>query len=141
MEMIERLCGVLVADVMARDCPVVDSRSSLQTLVFEYLLRIGGQCFVITENGAVVGLITRDEIRAIDEARWPFTTVDAVMIPVDRLRTVKPETPVTEALEMIERAGVKQMLVMSDGRLEGSVSRDRMLRFLVTRAESAIRPT
>jgi hypothetical protein len=29
------------------------------------------------------------------------------MTPVDRLRTVKPETPVTEALEMIERAGVK----------------------------------
>ena len=128
--MIERLHGVLVADVMVRDCPVVDSRSNLQTLVFEYLLRIGGRCFVIVENGVVAGLITRGEIRAIDEARWPYTTVDAVMIPVDRLQSIKPETPVTEALEMIERAGVKQMLVISDGRLEGIVSRERVLQSL-----------
>jgi Zn-dependent protease/predicted transcriptional regulator len=131
----ERLRGVRVSDVMARDCPVVDGRSNLQTLVFEYLLRTGGHCFVIVENGAVAGLITRDEVRAIDEARWPFTTVNDVIVPVDRLQTVRPETPVTEALDMIERAGVRQALVMSDDRLEGILLRDQLLRSLATRAE------
>jgi CBS domain-containing protein len=56
------------------------------------------------------------------------------MIPVDQLRTVRPGTPVTEALEMIGRADVNQLPVMSNGRLEGIVSRDRVLQSLVTRS-------
>jgi hypothetical protein len=36
---------------------------------------------------------------------------------------------------MIGRADVNQLPVMSNGRLEGIISRDRVLQFLVTRAE------
>jgi len=135
LEMSERLRGVRVSDVMARDCPVVDGRSNLQTFVDDYLLRTGRRCFLIVENGAVAGLITPQEVKAVERARWPLTTVYDVMIPIDRLRTVKPDTPVTEALELIGRADVNQLPVMSNGRLEGIISRNRVLQFLVTRAE------
>jgi predicted transcriptional regulator len=135
LEMSERLRGVRVSDVMGRDCPVVDSRSTLQTFVDEYLLRTGRRCFLIVENGMVVGLITPHEVKAVERARWPYTTVSDVMIPIDRLRTVRPGTPVTEALEMIGRADVNQLPVMSNGRLEGMLSRDRVLQSLVSRAE------
>jgi len=57
------------------------------------------------------------------------------MIPIDRLKTVNPDTPVTETLEIIGRAGVNQLLVVSNGRLEGVISRDQLQQFLVTRAE------
>ena len=57
------------------------------------------------------------------------------MVPIDRLRTVRPDTPVTEALEIIGQADVNQLPVMSNGRLAGIVSRDQVLHFLVTRAE------
>jgi Zn-dependent protease/predicted transcriptional regulator len=135
LEMSERLRGVRVSDVMERDCPVVDSRSTLQTFVDEFLLRTGRRCFLIVENGMVVGLITPHEVKAVERARWPYTTVSDVMIPIDRLRTVRPGTPVTEALEMIGRADVNQLPVMSNGRLEGMLSRDRVLQSLVSRAE------
>lgn len=135
LEMSERFRGVRVSDVMARDCPIVDGRSNLQTFVDEYLLPTGRRCFLIVENGAVAGLITPQEVKAVERARWPFTTIYDVMIPIDRLRTVKPETPVTEAMETIGRADVNQLPVMSNGRLEGIISRDRVLQFMVTRAE------
>jgi len=135
LEMSERLRGVRVSDVMARDCPVVDGRSNLQTFVDEYLLRTGRRCFLIVEDGAVAGLITPQEVKAVERARWPLTTAYDVMIPIDRLRTVTPDTPMTEALELIGRADVNQLPVMSNGRLEGIISRDRVLQFLVTRAE------
>ena len=135
LEMSERLRGVRVSDVMAHDCSVVDGRTNLQTFVDEYLLRTGQRCFLIVENGAVAGLITPHEIKAVERARWPYTTVAEVMMPIDRLRTVKPDTPVTEALEIIGRADVNQLPVMSNGHLEGIVSRDRILQCLVTRAE------
>ena len=119
---------------MALDCPVVDGRSTLQTFVDEYLLRTGRRCFLIVENGVVVGLITPHEVKAVERARWPYTTVADVMTPIDRLRTVRPDIPVTEALESIGRADVNQLPVMSNGHLEGIVSRDRILQCLVTRA-------
>jgi CBS domain-containing protein len=135
LEMSERLRGVRVSDVMTRDCQLVDGRSNLQTFVDEYLLRTGRRCFLIVENGRVVGLVTPHEVKAVERDRWPDKTVADVMIPIDRLRTVRPDTPVTEALEIIGRADVNQLPVMSNGRLEGVISRDQVLQYLVTRAE------
>jgi Zn-dependent protease/predicted transcriptional regulator len=134
-EMNARLRGVRVKDVMSRDCPIVDGRTNLQTLVDEHLLRTGRRCYLITENGAPMGLITSHEVRSIERARWPYTTVDDVMTPIDRLKTVSPDMPVAEALELLGRANVNQLPVVSNGQLEGIISRDRVLQFLVTRAE------
>jgi Zn-dependent protease/predicted transcriptional regulator len=135
LEMSERLRGVRVTDVMTRDCQVVDKRSNLQTFVDEHLLRTGRRCFLIAANGALAGLITPHEVKTVERALWPSTSVADVMLPLDRLRTVRPDTPVTEALEIMGRADVNQLPVMSNGRLEGIISRDQIVQFLVTRAE------
>jgi Zn-dependent protease/predicted transcriptional regulator len=134
-EVNERLRGVRVADVMARDCPVVEGNTNLQTLVDEHLLRTGGRCYLIVENGETAGLITSHEVKAVERARWPYTTVYDAMVPIERLKTVSPDMPVAEALETLGRANVNQLPVVSNGRLEGVLSRDRVLQFLFTRAE------
>jgi Zn-dependent protease len=135
MEIFEGLRGVRVGDVMARDCPTVDARTNLQTLVDEYLLPTGRRCFLVVENRVVAGLITLHEVKAVGRARWPYTTVNDVMRPLDQLQRVAPDTPVTEALEIIGRKDVNQLPVVSNGRLEGIISRDQILRYLLTRAE------
>ena len=135
MEMGERLRGVRVADVMARECPIVDGRSNLQNFVDDHLLPSGRRCYLIVANGTPEGLITVQEVKSVERARWPYTTVYDAMIPIERLKTVNPETTVTEALELLGRADVNQLPVLSNGRVEGIVSRDRILQFLATRAE------
>jgi Zn-dependent protease len=134
-EMNESLRGLIVGDLMARDCLVIDGRSNLQTLVDDYLLRTGRRCFLIVEQGKVAGLVTPNEVKAVERARWPYTTVDQVMLPLERMRTVRPETPVAEALDLLGREDINQLPVVSDGRLEGIISRDQVLRLLMTRAE------
>jgi predicted transcriptional regulator len=131
----ESLRGLRVRDVMESDCPAVDGRSNLQTLVDDYLLRTGRRCLVVIENGRVAGLITPHEIKQVDRARWPYTTVDSVMRPLEQLRTVAPDSPVAEALEAMGREDVNQLPVVSDGRLEGIISRGHVLQLLQTRAE------
>jgi CBS domain-containing protein len=120
---------------MARDCPTVDGHVNLQTFVDQSLLRTGRRCFVIRENGRIVGLITPHELKEIERKRWASTTVDAVMRPLDQLRTVTPETSVTAALETMGRQDVNQLPVVSDGRLEGVISRGHVLHLLQTGAE------
>jgi CBS domain-containing protein len=57
------------------------------------------------------------------------------MRPLAQLRTVTPDTPVADALEMIGQDDVNQLPVLANGRLAGMISRERILRYLLTRAE------
>ncbi len=131
----ESLRGLRALDVMTNDSPVVSGRDNLQTLVEEHLLRTGNRCFIVKEQEHIVGLITPHEIKSISRNRWPYTTVDEVMRPLDQLHTVKPETSVTEALEAMARDDINQVPVVKDGHLEGMISRSHILQVLRTRAE------
>ena len=135
VEITERLTGVKVGDVMAQQFPMVDANSNLQTFVQDHLLPTGHRCFVVLEQGTPAGIITPHEVKAIDRARWPYTTVGDVMRSLESLRTMSPERPVAEALEMMGREDVNQMPVVQEGKLTGIISRGHILRVLQTRAE------
>ena len=79
--------------------------------------------------------ITPNEVKGIPKARWPYTTVFDVMRHLEPLRTVTPETPVGEALEIIGRDDINQLPALTNGRLKGMISRDQILRYLFIRAE------
>jgi Zn-dependent protease/predicted transcriptional regulator len=131
----QSLRGLRALDVMTNDCPVVSGRDNLHTLVEEHLLRTGNRCFIVEQQGRIVGLITPHEIKAIPRNRWPYTIVDDVMRPLDQLHTVKPETSAAEALETMARDNVNQLPVVQGGHLEGMISRSHILQVLQTRAE------
>jgi Zn-dependent protease/predicted transcriptional regulator len=135
IEVIERLRGVRVRDVMTNDWPIVDADTNLQTFVDEYLLRSGRRCFVVEESGRVAGIVTSHEVKNVDRQRWPQLKVREVMLPLTKLHAVKPATSLVEALETMGREDVNQLPVMSNGHLEGIVSRAHILRLLQTRAE------
>ena len=135
VEITQRLNGVSIGDVMAREFPMVDGNSNLQTFVHDYLLPTGHRCFVVLEQDRPVGIITPHEVKAIDRARWPYTTVAEVMRSLENLRTVGPERPVADALEVMGREDVNQIPVVQNGRLAGIISRGHIMRVLQTRAE------
>lgn len=135
MEITAHLGGVRVGDVMARDCPVVDGRTNLQTFVDEHLLRSGRRYFVVQEKGRTAGLITPNEVHSVDRARWRYTTIDEVMLPLDRLHSVAPDTPVSDALALMASEDVNQLPVVLGGDLAGLISRGHILQLLQTRAE------
>jgi Zn-dependent protease/predicted transcriptional regulator len=135
VETLERLRGVRVRDVMARTWPVIESSVNLQRFVDDYLLQSGRRCFVVQENDTAVGLITPHEVKEVDRNRWQQTSVREAMLPLDRLHSVQPATPVTEALDRMGREDINQLFVLSNRHLDGIVSRGDVLRLLQTRAE------
>jgi CBS domain-containing protein len=126
---------VRVGDIMARDCPTVEGRINLQTFVEEFLLRTGRRCFIVVENGRIAGIITAHEIKEVEPSLRLYKTVSDAMRPIDQLRTVTIDTPVKEVLETMGREDLNQLPVVSDGRLEGVISRGQVLRYLQTRME------
>ncbi len=127
--------GVTAGHVMTSDCPTIDGNLNVQHFVEEHLLTTGRRCFVILENGVVAGLVTPHEVKQVARARWPFTTLHDIMRPLEQMRTVTPETPLTSALEMMGREDLNQVPVVSGGRLAGVLSRAQILSFLRTRTE------
>jgi len=134
VEMLDRLRGVRVADVMERDCARIGSRARLQELVDD-LLRSGNRCFVVVDGGAVVGLITPHEVKEIPRERWGKVAVAEAMRPLERLHMVSPDSPVADSLEIMAREDVHQLPVVAGGRLEGVVSRGDVIRALKTREQ------
>jgi Zn-dependent protease/predicted transcriptional regulator len=129
------LKDVRVSDVMTHDCVAVDGNLNVQNFVEEHLLRSGRRCFVIEQNGQMVGLVTPHEIKDLERQRWPFTTLYDVMRPLNQVHTVTPSTPVMEALETMGRDDVNQLPVVSGNHLDGIVTRANVIQFLQTRAE------
>jgi len=127
--------GVTVGNVMTLDCPTVDGNLNLQHFVEEQLLPTGRRCFVVLENGAVAGLVTLHEVKHVPRARWPFTTLHDIMLPLEQMHTVTPETPLLNALEVMSRHDLNQLPVVSDGHLAGVLSRAHLLGILKNRAE------
>jgi Zn-dependent protease/CBS domain-containing protein len=127
--------GVTAADVMTNDCPSLDGNLNIEHFVHDELLRTGRRCFVITQNGTIAGLLTPHEVKEIDRARWPYTTLSDVMRPLEDLHTVPPDTPLKNALEIMGKEDLNQLPVVTNGRLAGVLSRAHIVDYLRTRAD------
>ncbi len=135
MEIITGLRGRRVADIMERDCALVEAHISLQDFVDEYILRSGRRCFIVVQNNSLAGLITPIEVKKVDRAEWPQTSVQSVMVPLKQLHVVSPETSAEQALELLTRQDINQVPVVSDGHLVGMFSRGQVIRYLQAHAE------
>src|SRR5262244_3157191 len=119
VELMAGLRNRRVADIMDAAYATVEGHLSLLDLVDEYVLRTGSRCFVVMQNDRITGLITTHEVKKVDRERWSQTSVQSVMRPLSQLRTVAPETPAIQALELMGREDMNQLPVISNGRLQG----------------------
>jgi CBS domain-containing protein len=98
-------------------------------------MRTGRRCFVVRQDGRYIGLVTVNELKKVEPDRWPFTTVVQIAVPLERVHTVSPDTPLNQALELMTSSDVNQLPVISNGELVGVITRSQVLQFLQTRAE------
>jgi Zn-dependent protease/predicted transcriptional regulator len=132
------LRGLRVKDVMSADCNTVEPTISLQDFVHQQLLRTGRRCFLVVQDSRLLGLMTPHEVRAVDPEAWPSTPVRSAMRSVERIHSISGEMPAMEALETMAREDINQLPVISDGRVEGVVTRAHILQVLRSRAELSL---
>jgi Zn-dependent protease/predicted transcriptional regulator len=128
------LTGVRAEDIMSHDIPTVPRDMSLQEYVHE-VLRTGRRCHIVTGAGNSVGMITMHGAQMVPRDEWANTSIQAVMLPIDRIHAASPEEPVLGVLERMQNEDVNQMPVISEGRILGMIARDTILRLLQTRLQ------
>jgi len=128
------LTGVRAEDIMTRDIPTVSRDMSIEEYVQE-IFRTGHQYHVVTGAGAPVGMVTLQAARSVPRSEWGNTSVQAIMLPFDRIQPASPEEPALGVLERMQKEEVGQLPVVSDGHIVGIIARETILRMLQTRLQ------
>lgn len=128
------LAGVRAEDIMTTDVPTVPRDMSLEEYVQE-VLRTGRRCHVVVAGEKPVGLITLAAARSVPRDEWTSHSVQAVMLPVDKIHWASPAEPALGVLQRMQSEDINQMPVISDNHIVGMISRDTILRVLQTRLQ------
>jgi Zn-dependent protease/CBS domain-containing protein len=129
---------VPVGDLMRRDPPVVAPGATISSLVHDHVMGSDEHAFPVVEGEELVGIVCLHDIREVDRQRWEQVTVSEVMTPVEELQTVVPEEDAAEALNDLQRQGVRQLPVVAaetGRRLVGLLRRRDILRWLQLQGE------
>src|SRR6266851_3489198 len=126
--------GLRVADIMTPELHTVGREISLEDYARE-MVRTGRRAHLVVAGEQLVGLVTAEALNAIPQQDWDVTSVQAVMLPKDKLHWAAPEEPALSLLDRMRTIGMQQMPVITGGNVVGIVTRDSILRVLQSRHE------
>jgi Zn-dependent protease/predicted transcriptional regulator len=141
----ETLSGLHAADVMSHEVPTVARNLSLEEYGQE-VARTGRRCHLVITDDRLMGMINVTTLNSVPRSEWVHNSVQAVMIPREKILWAKPEEPLLGLLERLVAADVNQMPVVSGGddgaHIIGMITRDSILRVMQARSEvGSLSPT
>jgi Zn-dependent protease/CBS domain-containing protein len=132
------LAGHTVSQAMSRSCATAPADLTLQEMVDRHILGSGQRCLVLTRGDETVGLLTLHHIRGVPKDQWAAVTAAQAMTPMSQMKKVQPDVELQTALEDMDRDGVNQLPVMTDGRVLGMLSREDVISYLRTLRELGV---
>jgi Zn-dependent protease len=135
----QALAGLSAADVMSKEVPTTPGHITLEEYSAE-VLRTGRRCHLVVNDDRLVGMMNVHTLNSVPRSEWAHNSVQAAMIPREKILWTSPEEPLLRLLERLLTADVNQMPVVSgagDGapKIVGIVTRDSILRVMQTRSE------
>lgn len=128
------LVGVRASDIMTRDVATVPRETSVQEYIQE-VLRTGQRCHIAVAGERPVGLVTLAAARAVPRDEWDNTSLQAIMLPLEKIHAASPDEPALKILQRMQSQDINQMPVVSEDHIVGMISRDSILRLLQTRLQ------
>ena len=126
------LAGHTVSQVMSERCLSIPHDMTLQQLVEDHILEHGRRCFLVARGEKIIGMMTVHLIKKVPRQNWSQTTTAQVMLPIEKLKSVAPDTEVWNALQLMDRDGVNQLPVLREKEIIGMLSRDGVITYLST---------
>ena len=135
------LIGITARHVMDYDCPSIPPDTHLRDVVEQYMLPTGRSCFPVARGAELEVVVTLQQIKKIPRTRWAITSVQHIMTPASKLKTVHVDQDVLSVLQEMEGESINHIPVIEAAKVVGVINREELIRFLRTRADLGIRPT
>jgi Zn-dependent protease/CBS domain-containing protein len=116
--------------VMDTDVPVVRADLSVQSLIDNYLTKSDHQAFIVFDDEKMVGMVTIDDVRKVEQEARSRTPIRDVMTPSQRLIVVAPEEDASDAFFRLEAGNIRQLPVVTQNRVVGLLRRKDIVRWL-----------
>ena len=118
-------------EIMTRPAIFAKKNASARDIALQFISEQYSGMPVTEADGTVIGIVTElDVLRSVNEGH-ELARVTAGDIMTSEVVTVKPETPITEMIKMMEDFHIIRMPVCKDEKLIGVVSRGDIIRNLV----------
>lgn len=127
------LSGLKVKDLMSKPVITVEETSSVSDAVENYFFKFHHASFPVRGDGKVSGLLTLNNVRAVDKEKWGDTKVGDVMNRLGPGDTMGPEDSAVEALAKMmsnSNGNLGRFPVVEGGRLVGIISRQDIMKML-----------
>jgi Zn-dependent protease/predicted transcriptional regulator len=132
------LQGLTAADVMTADYTAIPSSTTVGELVQRHVFPRGYQFFPVVDEGLLRGAVTLNNLKSVPQKEWGMTPVREVMTPAERLRVSHPAQDAMSIMGQMAESNIKQIPVVSEGKVVGVVERDSLIKFLRTRSELGV---
>ena len=128
-----RLKRVKAGDIARQDTTAVAPEISVAELVGKYMLPEQRRAIPVESNGQIVGIVTITDVAKVPVEQRAQVTVGSVMGGRERLHTVRADSPVQDAIELMAEHDLEQVPVMDGNRLVGLLTRADVMRQLQMR--------
>jgi predicted transcriptional regulator len=131
------LSGLKVKDLMSKPVITVDGTSSVTEAVENYFFKFHHASFPVRSEGSISGLLTLNNVRAVDKERWNDTRVSDVMNRLGPNDTLSPEDNAIDALSRMmanSNGNLGRFPVVQGGQLVGIISRQDIMKMLEFKA-------
>jgi len=130
----EALQGLTVADVMTPEAPTVARDLSLDEYSQE-VTRSKCRAHLVVADGQLAGLMTIEVLRSVPQAEWVGTSVQAVMLPRERVHWAAPDESALSLMERLRQGNLQEMAVVADDRVVGLVTLESVAQAVQIRAD------
>ena len=126
----ESLAGLRVGDVMTPEVVTLQADETLDQAVNRYFLQLGFGGFPVMANGKVAGMLSLRELKTIPREEWPNLTVGQVMTPHAPQSEIRPNEPITAAMDRMLQEDRSRLVVTEGEKVVGLITRSGIARFL-----------
>jgi CBS domain-containing protein len=123
--------GRVASDLMSPEPICVDADQTVADAVRTTLLHDDHRLYPVVGDGATVGLLRLEDVRAMSSADRPTTPVSSMMVPLDTATVVEPSTPGTDVLDRLGTGGsTTRLVVVRDDQVIGVIAPEDLERWL-----------
>ncbi|MFO7821851.1 MAG: site-2 protease family protein [Lentisphaeria bacterium] len=118
------------------DHPItVDSDTSLERLVEDYIYHYHHKVFPVLNDGKLYGLVHTRQVKQFPREEWSDHTVDEIAEHSSDNNTISPDTDAMDALSRMHQTQTSRLLVVETGELVGILSLKDLLGFFSMKVE------
>ena len=138
----EAMLSLTAVDAMARDFRVVDAEMTIRQFADNYLLEENRQpVYFAASEGRYRGLVTVDDIRAIERSQWEVITLHDIVKPLLTIPSVRESTPLTEVIDQLETQEIPRITVLTPAdAVAGTLDRGDVVQAIAQRLGMKVPP-